>query len=346
MLLNCNKLLLNLKPRIFSDKSIKFLFNNSSKALFGSKINFRLLNKEKKEILKKEEELKKIKKLDQKSVVSSTKYAYRKIFYTSPIEALKFIRDEAKEKAKQIPVSSTTSETTDKKSNSQTIVMFVALGVEPNKADHLVRGICKFPGGSIKIPKVCVFTSGHLIDVAKEAGADFIGDEAIMEEIKLGKFKFDKLICSLDMLPTLKQFGKVLGPKGLMPNVKVGTASKAENLEGVIKDLKTGSKEFKVDKSGQVAIPVGKESFTNENIYKNIDAFLQVLIEKRPENVKSNYIRRVFLRTDNGKPVNVDIKSLDMKSPSYFLNHIHENPEQEKVNEEIIQKNSSQSVQA
>jgi len=287
------------KQELCKNKIIKFV--NFSKFLFGSKINFRLLNKERKAA-----EAAKLKEIEKNNTIESKKNP-KNFFYNSPIEAVKTI------KSKQSPAN---------RKKKETINMLVNLNLGTNKSEQLIRGICKLPGGSIKIPRICVFTSGHLIDVAKEAGADLIGDQTVLDDIKLGKFKFDKLVCSLDMLPTLKQLGRILGPKGLMPNQKVGTAAKGEDLEGVIKDLKSGSKEFKIDKFGQIQIPIGRENYPDENIYKNIDSFLESVYEKKPESVKLNYIKSAFLKTSSGLPLKLDVKSLDRKSGSYFINSV------------------------
>lgn len=287
------------KQELCKNKIIKFV--NFSKFMFGSKINFRLLNKERKAA-----EAAKLKEIEKNNTIES-KMNPKNFFYNSPVEAIKTI------KSKQSAAN---------RKKKETINMLVNLNLGTNKSEQLIRGICKLPGGSIKIPRICVFTSGHLIDVAKEAGADLIGDQTVLDDIKLGKFKFDKLVCSLDMLPTLKQLGRILGPKGLMPNQKVGTAAKGEDLEGVIKDLKSGSKEFKIDKFGQIQIPIGRENYPDENIYKNIDSFLESVYEKKPESVKLNYIKSAFLKTSSGLPLKLDVKSLDRKSGSYFINSV------------------------
>lgn len=205
-----------------------------------------------------------------------------------------------------------------------TIKLVVKLGVNPNKGDQQIRGICKFPGGPIQIPRVCVFTTGHLQEVAKEAGADIIGDEQTINMIKNSEvYNFDKLICTLDMLPTLKQLGKVLGPKGLMPNQKVGTASKGEDLESIIKEIKKGSKEFKMDNGAQVRLAIGRINFPDLNLYKNIDSFIRTLFEKRPDAAKSTYIEKAyFIVNRKTKPIYLDPKVLDIKDTNYFLNKV------------------------
>ena len=303
------------------------LIINRSKFFFGSKINFRLLNKEKKLRLKEKENNDHSNK--NVGLVLATKSA-KNFVYNSPIEAFKALKLKDLENEKKEQIDDTETQKTETADTPlppthkvSTVNMLIALNLQMSKNDHQVRGICKYPGGSVKIPRICVFTSGHLIEVAKEAGADLIGDDKVVEDIKKGVFNFDKLLCSIDMLATLKQLGKVLGPKGLMPNVKVGTAAKGENLEHIIKEIKLGSREFKVDKYGQVQIPIGRDDFKEEDLYRNINSFIQVLNEKKPDNVKNNYIKNAFLKSTEGMPVRIDVKSLDRKSPSYFLNALN-----------------------
>lgn len=203
--------------------------------------------------------------------------------------------------------------------SNQMINMTVSLNIDPKKGNQVVRGIYKMPGGSNKIPKILVFTSAPLHDIAKNAGADMIADAQTYKNIQEGVIDFDKTVCTLDVLPTMKNLGRILGPKGLMPSVKVGTACTADNLEKIIKELKLGSKEFKTDIWGQTCVPIGRFDFTEEKILLNIDSFMKVLLEKKPEVVKGRYFLYSFISTHRHS-FRLDMRSLDPKSSMYFKN--------------------------
>ena len=202
---------------------------------------------------------------------------------------------------------------------NQTIDMVVGLNIDPKRGDQVVRGIYSMPGGSNKIPKVCVFTSSALADLAKAAGADIIADAQTYKDISEGVINFDKTVCTLDTLPSLKNLGRTLGPLGLMPSTKVGTACTADNLQKIIKDLKMGSREFKTDIWGQVQIPVGKFDFSSEKILENIDSFMKAVVDKKPEAVKGRYLLYAMLYTYKFS-FRMDIKNMDPKSSTYFMN--------------------------
>ena len=236
------------------------------------------------------------------NVIINTRSSKR-LIYPSPVEALKELKS------------------TLTKNDAETVNMVVALNVDVKRGDQNVRGIFSMPGGSNKIPKVIVFTSPQFQDMAKQAGADIIGNEDTVKEIQEGKIEFEKCICTLEMLPLLKPLGKILGPKGLMPSTKVGTATTSDKLQNIIKDIKTGSREFKVDIYGQVCSPIGRKNFDDKNIYKNIDAFMKILLEKKPDNIKGRYFLYAFINT-RGKSYRVDLRSLDPKSSAYFYTKI------------------------
>lgn len=208
----------------------------------------------------------------------------------------------------------------DKSDKDPTVDIVVALNVDPKKGDQVVRGIYKMPGGAHKVLKLCVFTSPEFQEGALKAGADYIGTEETIKDIQNGIINFEKLVCSMEMLPVLKGVGKILGPMGLMPNTKVGTAAKPENLEQIIRDIKLGSKEFKVDPSGQVHGPLGKLSYSNERLKMNLDSFMRTLLSRKPESIKTRYFMFAYLTTTRGRSYQLNLKYFDPNSTTYFYN--------------------------
>ncbi len=223
--------------------------------------------------------------------------------WTSPIEALNDMKKQ--------PI----------RSEHEIIQLTIGLNVDYRKGDQNVRGIFKMPGGSTKTPKVIAFVPPELADKARSAGADSIGDNETIKEIQNGQINFEKAVCTIEMLPMLKNVGRILGPLGLMPNAKIGTACSHDKLENIIKDLKLGSKEFRVDARGQIIVPIGKRDFTEDNILKNIHSFMTVLIERKPETIKGRYFLYAFINARR-LSYKIDMKSLDPKTNSYFMNSI------------------------
>ncbi len=226
-----------------------------------------------------------------------------------PIKKRMFLNPQAAlEELKKIP----------QKFPNQTLDMVIGLNIDPKRGDQVVRGIYKMPGGSNKIPKLMVFTSPNFVDIAKAAGADMIADATTYKNISEGIIDFEKTVCTLDTLPSLKNLGKILGPKGLMPSTKVGTACTADNLERIIKELKMGSREFKTDMWGQIQVPLGKIDFAQDKILENIDSFMKTVSEKKPESVKARYFIYAILYTYKYS-FRIDMRSMDPKSSSYFM---------------------------
>jgi large subunit ribosomal protein L1 len=221
--------------------------------------------------------------------------------WTSPIEALQDMKKQ--------PI----------RGEHEVIQLTIGLNVDYRKGDQNVRGIFKMPGGSTKTPKVIAFVPVELAEKASAAGADLIGDHETIKEIQNGQINFEKCVCTIDMLPLLKSVGRILGPMGLMPNAKIGTATSNDKLEGIIRDLKLGSKEFRVDPRGQIIVPIGKRDFTIENVLQNIHSFMAVLMEKKPETIKGRYLLYGFLNARR-LAYKVEMKSLDPKTNSYFMN--------------------------
>lgn len=207
----------------------------------------------------------------------------------------------------------------------EVIQLTIGLNVDYRKGDQNVRGIFKMPGGSTKTPKVIAFVPQELAEKATAAGADLIGDHETLKDIQNGQINFERCVCTIEMLPMLKNVGRILGPMGLMPNAKIGTACTHDKLEGIIKDLKLGSKEFRVDARGQIIVPVGKRDFQVENVLQNIHSFMTVLIEKKPETIKGRYLLYAFVNARR-LAYKIEMKALDPKTNSYFM-HALKKPE-------------------
>ncbi|MEO1324906.1 MAG: 50S ribosomal protein L1 [Pseudomonadota bacterium] len=186
----------------------------------------------------------------------------------------------------------------------ETIEIAVNLGVDPKYADQMVRGVVSLPSGTGKDVRVAVFARDAKADEAKEAGAEFVGAEDLMEEIQNGKSDFDRVIASPDMMSVVGRLGKILGPRGLMPNPKVGTVT--PNVGQAVKDAKGGSVEFRVEKLGIIHAGIGKASFTEDAIEKNVRAFIGALMKAKPSGAKGTYVKKIALSSTMGPGVMVD----------------------------------------
>lgn len=180
----------------------------------------------------------------------------------------------------------------------------VRLGVDPKKPDQMVRGTAVLPHGTGKKVRVLVFAKGPKEKEAREAGADYVGAEDLIEKISQGWLDFDKVIATPDMMGSVSKLGKILGPRGLMPNPKVGTVT--FDLEKAIKEIKAGKVEFKVEKAGVVHIPVGKVSFGFTKLLENIKTVLDVILRAKPPTSKGIYLRSIALSTTMGPGVKID----------------------------------------
>ena len=180
----------------------------------------------------------------------------------------------------------------------------VRLGVDPKKADQMVRGTVVLPHGTGKKVRVLVFAKGQKEKEASDAGADFVGGEELIEKISKGWLEFDKAIATPDMMGSVSKLGKILGPRGLMPNPKVGTVT--FDLERAIKEIKAGKVEFKVEKAGIVHIPVGKISFGFGRLLENVRALLEVILRAKPPTSKGIYFKSIALSTTMGPGVKID----------------------------------------
>ena len=190
----------------------------------------------------------------------------------------------------------------------ETIEIAMNLGVDPKHADQMVRGVCNLPNGSGRTVRVGVFARGAKADEAKAAGADVVGAEDLFEAVNGGKVDFDRCIATPDMMPLVGRLGKVLGPRGIMPNPKVGTVTM--DVTSAVKAAKGGAVEFRVEKAGIVQAGVGKASFGEDKLVENIKAFVDAVNRAKPSGAKGHYINRVAISSSMGPGVKVDLASL------------------------------------
>ena len=190
----------------------------------------------------------------------------------------------------------------------ETIEISMNLGVDPRHADQMVRGVVALPNGTGKSVRVAVFTKEDKADEAKAAGADLVGAEDLAEQIQNGKIDFDRCIATPDMMAVVGKLGKVLGPKGLMPNPKLGTVT--PNIADAIKAAKGGEIEFRVEKAGIVQAGIGKSSFAQEALVENVNAFVNAILKAKPNGVKGTYVERVTLSSTMGPSVKLDVATL------------------------------------
>ncbi|QFU16831.1 50S ribosomal protein L1 [Microvirga thermotolerans] len=190
----------------------------------------------------------------------------------------------------------------------ETIEISMNLGVDPRHADQMVRGVCNLPNGSGRTVRVAVFARGAKADEAKAAGADVVGAEDLFETVNGGTIDFDRCIATPDMMPLVGRLGKVLGPRGLMPNPKVGTVTM--DVKGAVEAAKGGAVEFRVEKAGIVHAGVGKASFDADKLVENIKAFADAVAKAKPAGAKGTYIQRVAISSTMGPGVKVDPSSV------------------------------------
>ncbi len=190
----------------------------------------------------------------------------------------------------------------------ETVEVAMNLGVDPRHADQMVRGVVQLPAGTGKEVRVAVFARGEKAEEAKAAGADIVGAEDLVEKVQKGEIDFDRAIATPDMMPLVGRLGKILGPRGLMPNPKVGTVT--PNVAEAVKQAKAGSVEFRVEKAGIVHGGVGKISFDEDKIAENVRAFVDAVIKAKPEGAKGTYVKKVSLSTTMGPGLQVDLGSI------------------------------------
>jgi large subunit ribosomal protein L1 len=187
----------------------------------------------------------------------------------------------------------------------ETVEIALNLGVDPRHADQMVRGVVTLPKGTGKTVRVGVFARGAKAEEATAAGADVVGAEDLMEAIQGGKIDFDRCIATPDMMGLVGRLGKVLGPKGLMPNPKLGTVTM--NVGQAVKDAKGGQIEYRVEKAGIIHSGIGKASFPAEDLRANFDALVDAVIKAKPAGAKGKYVRKVALSSSMGPGVKVDV---------------------------------------
>lgn len=190
----------------------------------------------------------------------------------------------------------------------ETVELAIRLGVDPRQADQNIRGTVSLPHGMGKTVRVLAFAKGEKEKEAQEAGADFVGSDDLIKKISEGWLDFDKAVATPDMMAAVGRIGKVLGPRGLMPNPKTGTVSL--DIGKAVKEIKAGKLEFRVDKAGIIHVPVGKASFTAEYLVDNATAVLHSIIRAKPASAKGNYVRGVTISTTMGPGIKIDLAQI------------------------------------
>ncbi len=187
----------------------------------------------------------------------------------------------------------------------ETFEIAINLGVDPRHADQQVRGVVSLPNGTGKTLRIAVFARGAKADEARAAGADVVGAEDLAEQVQAGNINFDRTIATPDMMAVVGRLGKVLGPKGLMPNPKLGTVT--PNVTEAVKAAKGGQVEFRVEKAGIIHSGIGKASFPAEDLRRNFDAFVDAIVRAKPAGAKGKYVKKVALSSSMGPGLKVDV---------------------------------------
>ena len=190
----------------------------------------------------------------------------------------------------------------------ETIDVAINLGVDPKHADQMIRGVCALPHGTGKTVRVAVLAQGEKADEAKAAGADIVGAENLVDSILSGKIDFDRCIATPDMMGLAGRVARVLGPKGLMPNPKLGTVT--TDVAGAVKKAKAGEVQYRVEKNGIVHAGIGKASFSEEQIYDNAKTFIDAILKAKPQSLKGNYLKKISLSSTMGVGLKVDSSAL------------------------------------
>ena len=190
----------------------------------------------------------------------------------------------------------------------ETIEVAMNLGVDPRHADQMVRGVCNLPNGSGRRVRVAVFAKGGKAEEAKKAGADIVGAEDLVETVTKGTIEFDRCIATPDMMGLVGRLGKVLGPRGLMPNPKVGTVTM--DVAGAVKAAKGGAVEFRVEKAGIVQAGIGKASFSEDQIAGNVRAFVDAVLKAKPQGAKGTFVKKVSISSTMGPGLKLDLASV------------------------------------
>lgn len=192
----------------------------------------------------------------------------------------------------------------------ETVEIAINLGVDPRYADQMVRGLMSLPHGTGKTLRVAVFARGERAEEAKAAGADIVGDEDLAEKVQAGQVDFDRCIATPDMMALVGRLGKILGPRGLMPNPKLGTVTM--DVKSAVTAAKSGQVEYRAEKGGVIHAGVGKASFSAENLLENIRVFVDTVQKARPTGVKGTYMKKIYLSSTMGPSIEVDIASVNV----------------------------------
>ncbi|MFP3944834.1 MAG: 50S ribosomal protein L1 [Alphaproteobacteria bacterium] len=196
----------------------------------------------------------------------------------------------------------------------ETVEVALNLGVDPRHADQMVRGVCNLPNGSGRQVRVAVFAKDAKAEEAKAAGADVVGAEDLAEKVQAGNIDFDRVIATPDMMPVVGKLGKILGPRGLMPNPKVGTVT--PDVARAVEAAKGGAVQFRVEKAGIVHAGVGKASFSEDQLEENIRAFVDSVVKAKPSGAKGTYLKRVSVTSTMGPGIKVDVSSVAGAAPA------------------------------
>ena len=227
----------------------------------------------------------------------------------------KRLRDVRKglEVGKQYPLTEAVTLVRDgaKAKFDETIEISMNLNVDPRHADQMVRGVVQLPNGTGKSVRVAVFAKGALADEARKAGADVVGAEDLAEQVQGGTIDFDQCVATPDMMPLVGKLGKILGPRGLMPNPKLGSVTR--DIAQAVKAAKGGQVQFRAEKAGIVHAGVGKASFTADQIRENVQAFVDAIVKAKPSGVKGTYMRKATLSSTMGPGVRLELSSLSAK---------------------------------
>ena len=191
---------------------------------------------------------------------------------------------------------------------NETLDVAINLGIDPNKTDQGIRGVTNLPKGTGKSIKIAVLTKGDKQTEAKEAGADLVGENELIDSISSGKIPFDLLIASPDMMPSVGKVAKILGPKGLMPNPKLGTVT--QDIATAVKNAKSGQVQFKNDKAGIVHAGIGKMNFDDNDLLENLKFFYTSINKSKPESVKGSFIKKVTIASTMGVGLEINLASL------------------------------------
>ncbi len=189
-----------------------------------------------------------------------------------------------------------------------TLEIVMKLGVDPRHSDQMVRGVVNLPAGTGKTVRVAVICKEEREEEAKAAGADLVGSSNIIDEIKLGKIDFDVCIATPDMMAAISSVARILGPKGLMPNPKIGTVTL--DIKNAIKNAKSGQVEYRTEKAGIIHAGLGQLSFSDQDLLKNLKAFIDAVIKAKPTGVKGNYLKAIYLSSTMGASVQIDLASI------------------------------------